>query len=72
MRMVTFTVAERLVLVPVEILLIWKLFTVVVLGMFILCGFGPELFSLQAAFNRGLLVAGSAGGVIGATRGRAG
>ena len=59
MRTVTFTIAERLVLVPVEILLIWKLFTVVVLAMFILSGFGPDLFSLEAAFNRGLLVAGA-------------
>jgi hypothetical protein len=57
MRAVTFTIGERLVLVPVEIALVWKVFVLVVLGLFILSGFGPDIFSLQAALDRGLTAA---------------
>lgn len=59
MRTVTFTIGERFVLVPVEIALVWKIFALVVLGMFILSGFGPDVFSLQEAFDRGMLAAGA-------------
>jgi hypothetical protein len=59
MRTVTFTMGERLVLVPVEIALVWKIFAIVVLGMFTLSGFGPDVFSLQAAFDRGVIAAGA-------------
>ena len=53
MRSVTFTFGERLILVPVEIVLIWKLFVFVTLAIFILSGIGPEIYSLQAAWTRG-------------------
>jgi hypothetical protein len=59
MRAVTFTFSERLVLVPVEIALIWKLFTLVILSVFILSGIGPGLFSISAAFSRGVIVSGA-------------
>ena len=59
MRAVTFTFWERLVLVPVEIALVWKLFLLVVIGMFALSGIGPDLFSWQTALSRGMLAAGA-------------
>lgn len=59
MRSVTFSFCERLVLVPVEIVLIWKIFALVTLAIFILSGIGPEVYSLQAAWTRGLTAAGA-------------
>jgi len=55
MRTVTFFLPERLVLVPVEIALIWKLFCIVALCFFVLSGIGPDLFSLNAAWDRGVM-----------------
>jgi hypothetical protein len=68
MRAVTFTLAERFVLVPVEFYLfskkIWWVFPII----FILSGIGPSIFSLNQCWQRGLL--GSAGiilaGILGA------
>jgi len=54
MRTVTFTIGERLVLVPVEISLIWKIFAIVTLAIFVLSGIGPETYSFQAAWQRGI------------------
>lgn len=53
MRTVTFTMGERLVLVPVEISLVWKVFGLLVLALFVLGGIGPDIFSLQASWQRG-------------------
>lgn len=59
MRSVTFTLQERLVLVPVEIALVWKPFLLVTLGILILSGIGPGFYSFTAAWNRGLIAAGA-------------
>ncbi len=57
MRRVGFSLAERMVLVPVEIshlpgYLLW-----VLLALFVLSGIGEEVFSFHAAGARGLLIA---------------
>ncbi|MCI5124648.1 MAG: hypothetical protein D3925_09270, partial [Candidatus Electrothrix sp. AR5] len=52
-RSVTFTLAERLTLVPVEITLIWKQFFLAVLVGFILSGIGSDIYSPAAAWARG-------------------
>lgn len=54
MRSVTFSLAERLVLVPVEISLIWKPFLIVLLFLFFLSGISPDIFSTHAALSRGM------------------
>ena len=64
MRAVTFTLAERLVLVPVEILLIWKMLALVTVASYIVSGIGPDIFSLQAAWTRGLKVSGATLGAV--------
>lgn len=53
MRAVTFTLRERLVLVPVEIWLLWKLLLIVLLAIFVLSGIGPDVYSLAATWTRG-------------------
>ncbi len=53
MRTVTFTLRERLVLVPVEIGLLWKLLLIVLLAIFVLSGIGPDVYSLAATWTRG-------------------
>lgn len=52
MRSVTFSAAERIVLVPVEIALIWKPFIIVLLSLFVLSGIGPDVFSISSALDR--------------------
>ncbi len=64
MRSVTFTFAERLVLVPVEILLIWKMVALVTVISCIVSAIGPDIFSLQAAWRRGLAVGGATLGAV--------
>ncbi len=64
MRAVTFTFVERLVLVPVEILLIWKIVALVTAISCIVSGIGPDIFSLQAAWTRGLTVGGATVGAV--------
>lgn len=59
MRSVTFTMGERLVLVPVEIALIWKPFLLVTLVIFIFSGIGPDIYSLETALTRGMTATGS-------------
>ncbi|MBU1247324.1 MAG: hypothetical protein KKB70_01390 [Proteobacteria bacterium] len=56
MRWVTFTLAERLVLAPLEVALALKWVALVCGVGFVLSGIGPEIFSLSAAWQRGLLV----------------
>lgn len=53
MRSVTFSASERLVLVPVEVALVWKPFVIVIAALFVLSGFGPDIFSVSAALERG-------------------
>ena len=66
MRTVTFTLAERAVLIPVELFLLAKpLLAILFLG-FLVSGIGPSVFSPAAALHRGLvLLAATAGGIVG-------
>lgn len=59
MRSVTFTFSERLVLVPVEVMLIWKILALVTAIIFILSGISPEVYSFQSAWTRGLTAVGA-------------
>jgi hypothetical protein len=54
MRTVTFSLAERLVLIPVEIALVLKHAAVFFLATLVFSGLGPDLFSLSAMIDRGL------------------
>ncbi len=56
MREVTFTLKERLVLIPVELFLIGKPLLLLLPVGFLLSGIGPGIFSLHMAWQRGLLV----------------
>jgi hypothetical protein len=61
MREVTFTLAERAVLIPVELYLLARpLVGLVVLALF-LSGIGPGVFSPAAAVHRGALLLGATG-----------
>lgn len=53
MRQVTFTLGERLVLVPVEILNMARTSFWVLLAVFFLSGIGKDVFSLHSAWFRG-------------------
>lgn len=66
MREVTFTLAERAVLIPVELyLLVRPLFGLVLLAI-ILSAIGPGLFSPTAAMHRGIILLGATGlGILG-------
>lgn len=55
MRRVTFSVTERLVLVPVEIYLSLKTILWILLGIFILSGIGSGIFSLSSLWERGVI-----------------
>ena len=57
MRTVTFSLKERAELIPVEIFLLGKPLLFILLAGFLLSGFGPDIFSLSAAWNRGLAIA---------------
>lgn len=60
MRRVTFTFAERLILTPLEILSMWRPFSiVVVIVVFIISGIGPGIFSAEVAFLRGAMACAS-------------
>ena len=54
MRSVSFTLRERAVLVPVEILLLKKMLAAAVLTILVLSGLGPGVFSPDAALARGI------------------
>ncbi len=56
MRTVTFTLAERAVLIPLEICMLWKQLTVAAVLFFFLSGISPNFFSPALAVNRGLLL----------------
>ena len=55
MRRVTFTLKERLVLVPVELFIIRKPLLWTLLAIFVVSGIGGHVFSLTVAWERGLL-----------------
>jgi len=57
MRLVTFTLVERLVLIPVEVSLVLKPALWVLLALFCLSGIGPGIFSFSGAWTRGLWAA---------------
>ncbi len=57
MRTVTFSLAERTVLVPVEICLLWKPLLIALMTIFVLSGIGPEIYSFTDAWRRGLAAA---------------
>jgi hypothetical protein len=54
MRQLTFTMAERVVLIPVELYLMIKPSLIILAGVFLLSGIGPDIFSFSAAWLRGL------------------
>ena len=54
MRQVTFSLGERIVLIPVELSLIVKPSLAVLLAVFVLSGISPDIFSFPAAWFRGL------------------
>ncbi len=56
MRSVTFSMKERMVLVPVEIYLLRKPFLWLLLAIFALSGIGRQIYSVSAAIERGLIV----------------
>jgi hypothetical protein len=57
MRRVTFTLAERLVLIPVELSFLPKSLLWVLLAVFLVSGIGSDVFSIQAAWTRGWMLA---------------
>jgi hypothetical protein len=66
MRRVTFTLPERVVLVPVELSHLPKPTAWVLLAVFILSGIGTGLFSVYAAWDRGLIALAAYGaGILG-------
>jgi hypothetical protein len=66
MRRVSFTLGERAVLVPVELSFMPKYIIWVLAAAFVLSGIGPGIFSVSAAWGRGLMIAAaSLAGVIG-------
>ena len=54
MRQVTFSIGERIVLIPVELSLIVKPSLAILLVVFMLSGISPDIFSFSAAWFRGL------------------
>ena len=54
MRQLTFSIGERLVLIPVELSLIVKPSLAILLTVFVLSGISPDIFSFSAAWFRGL------------------
>jgi len=53
MRRVTFTTWERFILTPVELTVFWKKILWTMLGLFVVGGIGPSVFSFGAAWSRG-------------------
>jgi hypothetical protein len=69
MRRITFTIGERLVLIPVEISELLKPTLLAMILAFIISGIGSDIFSFSAAWNRGKMIimayiAGILGGAI--------
>jgi hypothetical protein len=65
MRQVTFPMGDRMVLVPLELILARKPLLWTLLAAFLLSGVGPRFFSISMAWDRGLLAAfASAAGIL--------
>jgi hypothetical protein len=69
MRAVTFTMPERLVLAPMELVGLLKPTAWMTLALFLLAGIGPGIFSLASAWQRGtgalaVWIAGIFGGAV--------
>ena len=56
MRRLTFTLSQRVVLVPVELSHLWKPTAWMLPAVFLLSGIGTNLFSLSDAWSRGLML----------------
>ena len=54
MRQLTFTIGERIVLIPVELSLVIKPSLAIILAVFLLSGISPDIFSLSAVWFRGM------------------
>lgn len=54
MRRVNFSLLDRLVLTPVELVSMWRYVLWSIVALFILGGFGPDFFAFSAAWTRGL------------------
>ncbi len=68
MRRVTFSLKERVVLVPVEITLLYKYTLWLLPALFIISGIGPGFFSIYGAWERGIaLLFMMLSGIIGGT-----
>ena len=66
MRRVTFTLGERIVLIPVELSQLLKPTMWLLPAIFLLSGIGSNVFSVNDAFHRGLMVlAAYAAGILG-------
>lgn len=59
MRQVTFSLSERLVLIPVELYQLPKPTIWILIGIFLLSGIGSSFFSISSAWSRGLMAAGA-------------
>jgi len=57
MRRVSFTTWERLILTPVELMMMTKVSAWILLGLVLLGGIGPAVFSLHGIWSRGLVAA---------------
>jgi len=51
-RSVTFTIKERLVLIPVEVCMMYKQLAVLILFVLLISGIGPNIFSAKDAITR--------------------
>lgn len=56
MRTVTFSLKERVVLIPLEICMLWKQLFVAFTLFFIISGVSPEIFSFETALDRGTIL----------------
>jgi hypothetical protein len=68
MRRVTFSLKERLVLIPVEITLLLRQLLLGLIAIFLISGIGHHLFSLSMAWSRGgMAVAAGLAGIVAGT-----
>ncbi len=56
MRTVTFSLRERAVLIPLEICMLWKQLLIAFTLFFLISGISPEIFSFEAALDRGIIL----------------
>lgn len=64
MRQVTFSLAERTVLIPVEFYLLARSLWWIVPLLFVISGIGPSIYSINQAWDRGLvLIAATSAGI---------